>query len=48
LLYRVSPTDLVTLTAVAVLLLTIATLASLIPARSTTRIDPVLALRAEE
>ena len=48
LLYEVSPTDAVTFTVVAVLLLTIATLASLIPARSSTRIDPVLALRAEE
>ena len=47
LLYQVSPTDPVTLGVVAVLLLAIATLASFIPARSSTRIDPVIALRAE-
>jgi putative ABC transport system permease protein len=47
LLYEVSPTDGVTLGAVAVLLLVIATLACVLPARASTRIDPVLALRAE-
>lgn len=47
LLYNVSPTDPVTLAVVTVLLLGIAALASAIPARSSTRIDPVQALRAE-
>jgi predicted permease len=46
-LYEVSPTDAVTLAAVAGLLLGVATIASLIPARSSTRIDPAIALRAE-
>ena len=47
LLYRVSPADPLTLAVVAVLLITVAVLASLIPARSSTRIDPVQSLRAE-
>ena len=47
LLYRVSPEDPLTLAVVAVLLITVAVLASLIPARSSTRIDPVQSLRAE-
>jgi predicted permease len=47
LLYEVTPTDAVTLIVVAVLLLVIATLASVIPARSSTRIDPAVALRVE-
>jgi putative ABC transport system permease protein len=47
LLYQVSPTDPVTLSIVVVLLLTVAGLASLFPARSSTRIDPVEALRAD-
>jgi len=47
LLYQVSPTDPVTLSIVVVLLLTVAGLASLFPARSSTRIDPVQALRAD-
>jgi putative ABC transport system permease protein len=46
-LYEVSPVDITTLVVAAGLLLTVATLASLIPARSTTRIDPAIALRAE-
>jgi predicted permease len=46
-LYEISPTDGVTLVLVSGLLLIVATLASLIPARAGTRIDPVLALRAE-
>jgi ABC-type lipoprotein release transport system permease subunit len=44
---EVSPTDWVTLLVVAGLLLSVATLASIIPAQSTTRLDPVLALRAD-
>ena len=47
LLYDVSPSDALTLGAVAALLLAVAALASAIPARSTTRIDPVEALRVE-
>ncbi len=47
LLYQVSPTDPVTLAVVTALLLGIAALASIVPARSSTRIDPVQALRAE-
>lgn len=47
LLYRVSPTDALTMAAVTAVLLGVATLASLIPARSSTRIDPVIALRAD-
>jgi putative ABC transport system permease protein len=47
LLYDVTPTDLATLAAVTGLLIGVATLASLIPAQSTTRIDPTVALRYE-
>jgi predicted permease len=47
LLYEVSPTDGVTLVATAGLLLGVAGLASAIPARFSTRVDPVIALRAE-
>jgi putative ABC transport system permease protein len=47
LLYGVSATDGLTLAAAAGLLLSVAALASAIPARSSTRIDPVLALRAD-
>jgi putative ABC transport system permease protein len=46
-LYQVSPTDPATIAAVAAVLLNVAALASLIPARSATRVDPVLALRAD-
>jgi putative ABC transport system permease protein len=47
LLYEVSPTDAVTLAGTAGFLLIVAGLASAIPARFTTRVDPMLALRAE-
>ncbi|HEX5436316.1 MAG TPA: ABC transporter permease [Gemmatimonadaceae bacterium] len=47
LLYDVSPTDGVTLAAVAAALLSVAGVASVIPACAITRIDPVSALRAE-
>jgi ABC-type antimicrobial peptide transport system permease subunit len=47
LLYEVSPSDALTLGAVTALLLAVAALASAIPARSTTRIDPVEALRVD-
>jgi len=46
-LYEVSPTDAVTLTTVGVILLVTAAVASAIPARSSTQVDPVSALRAE-
>ena len=46
-LYEVAPTDVATFTAVTGLLLGVATLAILIPARAITRIDPVIVLRAE-
>src|SRR5437899_189827 len=46
-LYEVTPTDVATLSAATGFLIVVATLASVIPARSTTRIDAVIALRAE-
>jgi predicted permease len=45
-LFRVSPADPVTLAAVAVLLLTTATLACMVPARRAMRVDPVQVLRS--
>jgi len=45
-LYGVRPRDAATLAAVAVSLLTIAIVASYIPARRATRVDPLTALRA--
>ena len=47
LLYETEPLDLVTFVVAAVLLTTVATLASFVPARRGTRIAPVQALRAE-
>jgi putative ABC transport system permease protein len=47
LLYGTSPTDNLTFTVVSVLFLAIAALASYIPARQVTSIDPVLALRQD-
>jgi putative ABC transport system permease protein len=46
-LFEVSPTDAPTLGLVAMALLGVAALASLIPARTSTRIEPVIALRSE-
>jgi putative ABC transport system permease protein len=47
LLFSVAPRDPVTFTGVAVLLMLVAALASYIPGRRATRVDPVIALRAE-
>jgi ABC-type antimicrobial peptide transport system permease subunit len=47
LLYSTSPSDPVTLTAVGLLLLSTTLVAGYLPARRATRIDPVVALRAE-
>jgi ABC-type antimicrobial peptide transport system permease subunit len=47
LLYEVTPTDPVTLAAVTGILMGVAALATLIPARWSTRIDPMMALRTE-
>ncbi len=47
LLYGVAPTDVLTLFSASVLLVAIATLASWIPARRTSRLDPADVLRAE-
>jgi putative ABC transport system permease protein len=47
LLYAISPTDAPTLAVAAACLIVVALAASLAPARSSTKIDPVIALRAE-
>ncbi len=47
LLYEVSPTDPITLAVAASALVAVALLATVVPARASARIDPVIALRAE-
>ena len=46
-LFAITPTDFTTFVAVSVLLVTIALLATYIPARRAMRVDPMVALRYE-
>jgi putative ABC transport system permease protein len=47
LLYNVAPTDVLTFAVVPLLLIAVALLASVLPARRATRVDPLVVLRAE-
>jgi putative ABC transport system permease protein len=46
-LYGVSPTDALTFAALAALLIAVTAVASLVPARRATRVDPMIAMRSE-
>jgi len=47
-LYGIAPTDVITLAAATVILTALATLAALIPAAASARIDPLVALRSQD
>lgn len=47
-LYDVAPTDVVTLAAATIMLAALATLAALLPAAASARIDPLIALRSQD
>jgi ABC-type antimicrobial peptide transport system permease subunit len=47
LLYGVAPTDIFTFASMAAILLSVAALAGLIPARRASKVDPIMAMRAD-